>query len=290
MADFTHIKVSPVSPLIGAEISGIDLSVPLDSEVIADIQRALLTYLVIFFRDQSLEPEQLKTAATQFGRPVPYPFVDGIEGFPEIIEVLKLPGEQENFGGVWHSDTAYLQSPSMGAMLYAKEVPPAGGDTLFSNMYVAYEQLSPGLQKFLSGLSAINDADKIDIAQTRVNRIASSANPLPQKNLKAIHPVVRTHPETNRKLLYINRAHTTRFEGMNQAESAGLLNYLFAIQSRPEYCCRFRWQQGSLAFWDNRACLHYPLNDYPGQRRLMHRISLAGDKPSQVRHHLFPGD
>jgi taurine dioxygenase len=144
---------------------------------------------------------------------------------------------------------------------------------------MAYEQLSPVLQKFLLGLKAINDADKLEIAQTRVNRIANSANPLSQKNLKAIHPVVRTHPETKRKLLYINKAHTTRFEGMSQAESAGLLDYLFEIQSRPEYCCRFRWQKGSLAFWDNRACLHYPLNDYPGQRRLLHRTSLAGDRP-----------
>jgi taurine dioxygenase len=279
MVDFTHINVSPVSPLIGAEISGIDLSAPLDAEVIAEIQQALLTYLVIFFRDQSLEPDQLKTAATQFGTPVPYPFVDGIDGFPEIIEVLKLPGEQENFGGVWHSDTAYLQSPTMGAMLFANEIPPIGGDTLFSNMYTAFEQLSPGLQGFLSGLNALNDADKSEVAQTRVNRIAGSTNPRPQKNLKAIHPVVRTHPETNRKLLYINRAHTTRFEGMSRMESDGLLDYLFEIQSRPEYGCRFRWRNGSLAFWDNRACLHYPLNDYPGQRRLMHRISLAGDKP-----------
>lgn len=285
MTDFTHIKVTPVSPQIGAEISGIDLSAPLAAEVIADIQQSLLKYLVIFFRDQSLEPDQLKKAATQFGTPVSYPFVDGIEGFPEIIEVLKLPGEQENFGGVWHSDTAYLESPTMGAMLYAKEIPPLGGDTLFSNMYVAYEQLSSGLQKFLSGLNAINDADKIEITQTRVNRIPQattpgSGGPVSSKNLKAVHPVVRTHPLTNRKLLYINRAHTTRFEGMSRAESAGLLNYLFEIQSLPEHCCRFQWQEGSLAFWDNRACQHYPLNDYQGQRRLMHRISLAGDRPN----------
>ncbi len=277
MADFTHIKVSLLSPHIGAEISGIDLSVPLTADVISEIRRALLTYLVIFFRDQSLQPHQLKEAATQFGHPVRYPFVDGIEGFPEIIEVLKLSGEQENFGGVWHSDTAYQQSPSMGAMLYAKEIPPTGGDTLFSNMYLAYERLSPGLKNFLSGLNAINDAGKSEISQTRANRITESATS--PRLLRATHPVVRTHPETNKKLLYVNKAHTTRFESMSQAESAGLLDYLFQIQSQPEYSCRFHWHKGSLAFWDNRACQHYPLNDYHGQRRLLHRISLAGDKP-----------
>ncbi|MCZ6502278.1 MAG: TauD/TfdA family dioxygenase [Gammaproteobacteria bacterium] len=275
MKKFAHIKVKPVSPNIGAEITGVRLAEPLSADVVDEINGALIRFLVIFFRDQSLTLEQLQRVASQFGKPTPYPFIDGLDGFPEIIEVLKLPGETENFGGVWHSDTTYLESPSMGAMLYAVEVPEAGGDTLFANMYSAYQQLSEGMQDLLVTLSAVNDADKSEIAQSRIHRMSNSQ----QKNLRAIHPVIRTHPETSKKLLYVNRAHTTRFDRMTRSESEGLLNYLFDIQSRPEHCCRFHWQAGSLAFWDNRACQHYPVNDYQGQKRLMYRISLAGNKP-----------
>ena len=275
MKKFAHIKVKPLSPNIGAEITGVSLAESLSSDVVDEIHSALMLFLVVFFRDQSLNPDQLQQVATQFGKPTPYPFVDGLDGFPEIIEVLKLPGEMENFGGVWHSDTTYLESPSMGAMLYAEEIPETGGDTLFASMYSAYQQLSMGMRGFLATLRAVNDANKSEIARSRTHRLSDS----PQKNLRAIHPVIRTHPETSKKLLYINRAHTTRFDGMTRSESEGLLNYLFDIQSQPEHCCRFQWQAGSLAFWDNRACQHYPLNDYQGQKRLMYRISLAGDKP-----------
>ncbi len=260
-------------------ISGIDSDLSLhtgelEEEIIAEIQRALTTHLVVFFRQQTLEPKQLLQLARCFGVPVPYPFVDGIPGYPEIVEVLKLPDEKENFGGVWHSDTAYLEAPAMGALLYAQELPPIGGDTLFANMYCAYERLSPGMQSFLGSLNAVFDADKSEISETRINRVSAS-----RKNLKAVHPVVRTHPVTKRKLLYVNRAHTTHFEGMSPAESQGLLDYLYKIQASEETSCRFHWMPGSLAFWDNRACQHYPLNDYSGHKRLMHRISLQGDKP-----------
>jgi len=273
--DFNHIQVSPLSPQIGAEISGVDLSKPITHEIKSEIHQALLEHLVIFFREQTLDPGALHRAASHFGQPAPYPFVKGLDGYPDIVEVLKLPEETSNFGGVWHSDTAYLEQPAMGAMLYAVEVPKTGGDTLFANMYCAYQALSPGLQHLLSTLSAINDADKTEIAQTRENRVSGS----PLKKLKAVHPVIRQHPETGEKVLYVNRAHTTRFSDMSRAESAALLEYLFELQSRPEHCCRFKWQPGSLAFWDNRACQHYPLNDYHGYKRLMHRISLAGARP-----------
>jgi taurine dioxygenase len=278
--NYHHIQVSPLSPQIGAEISGVNLRDPLPPEICSEINRALIQHLVIFFRDQVLKPSDLHRAAKQFGQPVPYPFVEGIAGFPEIVEVLKQPEETSNFGGVWHSDTAYLDEPAMGAMLYAVELPATGGDTLFANMYSAYNALSSGFKAMLSTLSAINDADKTDIAQTRPYRISPALikEPLP-KNLSAIHPVIRQHPVTGEKLLFVNHAHTTRFNDMSHAESADLLEYLFKLQSLPEHCCRFNWQPGSLAFWDNRACQHYPLNDYHGHRRLMHRISLAGDKP-----------
>ncbi|MFP6807206.1 MAG: TauD/TfdA family dioxygenase [Pseudomonadales bacterium] len=272
--EFQHITLSPLTPHIGAEITRVNLAEPISAEMLREINEALLLHLVIFFRDQSLNPRQMYAAACQFGAPTPYPFVSGIDDFPEIIEVLKLPDEKENFGGVWHSDTSYLPSPTMGALLYAKQIPASGGDTLFSNMYLAYESLSPGLQKMLSSLRAISNADKSAISQSRINR--KSHTP---KDLRAIHPVIRTHPETKRKLLYINRAHTTHFEGMSIAESKDLLEHLYQVQASAEFSCRFRWSQGSVAFWDNRACQHYPLNDYAGHRRLMHRISLAGDVP-----------
>jgi taurine dioxygenase len=273
--EFEHVEVTPISPSIGAELSNIDLSRPLKESVVSEIEQALNRYLVLFFRDQKLTPDQHKQCAEQFGEPEPYPLVPGIEECPDIVPILKLPDEKINFGGVWHSDTAYLPAPPKAALLYAKELPTSGGDTLFANMYAAYDSLSSGMQALLSGLNAVNEAGKADIADTRVHRDPDPA----KKDLNAVHPVIRTHPETGRKLLFVDRAHTTRFENMTQPESAGLLEYLFQIQIRPEFCYRFQWQPDSLAFWDNRACQHYPLNDYHGQKRLLHRISLKGEKP-----------
>ncbi len=270
-----HINVEQLTPHIGAVISGLNLGETLTTSTIDQIRRALLRHHVVFFRDQDLTPEQLMRFAARFGVPVPYPMVNGITGYPCVVEVLKLPHEQENFGGVWHSDTPYLEAPAMAAMLYAVEVPKVGGDTLFANMISAYEALSPGLAAVLSQLRAVNDADKAAIARSRMHRIGNR----PTKNLKATHPVIRLHPETGEKLLYVSRAHTTRFEDMTEQESTPLLEFLYAIQSSEAHTCRFKWTPGSLAFWDNRACQHYPLNDYHGEKRLMYRISLGGDKP-----------
>ncbi len=269
----TQYQVTPLSPNIGAVVEGVDLRT-LPGDGIAEIKALLASHLVLFFRNQQLDAASLRTAACLFGEPTPYPFVDGIENFPEVVEVKKLPEEKQNFGGVWHSDTAYLDKPAMGALLYAVELPATGGDTLFSNMYLAWETLSPGMQEMLSGLNAVNDADKAEIAATRTDRQTSF-----KKGLTASHPVVRTHPVTGRKLLYVNRAHTTHFEGMSVEESRGLLEYLFQHQVHEEFTCRFTWAPGSVAFWDNRACQHYPLNDYHGHTRRMLRVSLAGDTP-----------
>ena len=266
----TRFEVKHLSPALGTLVSDMNLSAA-SPEQVADLLDLLAKRLVLFFEDQDLDPESLLTVASRFGTPVPYPFVDGLPGFPSVVEVRKLPGETRNFGGVWHSDTAYLESPAMGALLYALEVPPVGGDTLFSNMYSAYETLSPGLRRFLGKRRAVNDADKPQIAATRQTHL--------KKGPKATHPVVRTHPVTGRQLLFLNRAHTTHFEGMTIAESRPLLDFLFNLQIREEFTCRFSWRPGSLAFWDNRACQHYPLNDYPGESRRMLRVSLAGSKP-----------
>jgi len=273
------IAVVPIAGALGAEITGVDLTGDLPDETIAEIRRAWLEHLVVFFPDQELGPGAFLTFAKRIGEPVDYPFVKGIEGFPEIIAVTKLPHETVNFGGIWHSDTVYLERPPMATLLIAREVPPSGGDTMWSNMYAAYDALSPGLRRMLEGLRAVNSSALADVSATREDRIADSGFGGDREYL-AEHPVVRTHPETGRKALYVNVAHTARFTDMTVDESRPLLRYLFEHSVRPEFTCRFRWRRGSLALWDNRCSMHNPINDYHGFARRMHRITLAGDVPS----------
>jgi len=272
------LRVEPIAGALGAEITGVDLAADLADETTAEIRRAWLEHLVVFFRDQVLEPQQFLAFARRIGKPVEYPFVRGIEGFPEVIAVTKLPHETVNFGGIWHSDTAYLERPPMATLLIAREVPTYGGDTMWSNMYAAYEALSPAMQRLLDGLRAVHSSALADVSKTREDRIRDGGIG-DTKDYLAEHPVVRTHPETGRKALYVNVAHTVRFAGMTDDESRPLLRYLFEHSVRPEFTCRFRWRTGSLALWDNRCALHFPINDYHGHTRTMHRITLAGDAP-----------
>jgi taurine dioxygenase len=273
------LEIRPLAGAIGAEIFGVDLSGDLDDDLVAALRRTWLEHLVILFRDQDLPPARFLALARRFGQPIEYPFLRGLDGFPEITPVVKLAHERVNFGGLWHSDTTYLDIPPMGTMLVAREVPPHGGDTLFANMYLAYESLSPGLQRLIDGLVAVNSSAKADVTKTREDRMRETARADARRDYVAEHPVVRTHPETGRKALYVNCGHTVRFKDMSEAESAPLLDFLFAHQRRPEFTCRFRWQPGSLAFWDNRCAQHNPINDYHGFRRVMHRITLEGDRP-----------
>ncbi len=273
------IEVRRIAGALGAEVHGVDLAQPLDAMAITEIRRAFLENLVIFFRGQELTLAQYMDFARTLGTPVEYPFVKGMPGFPHVIEVKKLEHEKSNFGGIWHSDTAYLDEPPMGSMLLAREVPPHGGDTLFANQYLAYETLSDGMKALLQKLKGVNTSAKADVSKTREDRIKSDGRDEAKKDYAAEHPVVRTHPETGRKALYINVAHTARFAGMTDEESAALLKYLFQHQVRPEFTCRFSWQPGSIAFWDNRCAQHNPVNDYHGFRRVMHRITLAGERP-----------
>jgi len=198
--------------------------------------------------------------------------------------VVKEPTDRDNIGDVWHSDISFLARPSLGAVLYALEVPAVGGDTLFANQYLAYETLSNGMKEMLAGLRArhsdrmLSDRESVERRNaTRSTKIAAAA--AGQTPIENLHPVVRTHPETGRKSLYVNRAFTIGFENMTEAESRPLLEFLYDHSGRPEFTCRFRWRKGSIAFWDNRCLLHYALNDYPGQRRYMHRITVNGDRP-----------
>ncbi len=273
------LKVEPIAGALGAEIGGVDLGAEVDDATIAAIRRVWLQYGVVFFRDQDLSEAWFLAFARRFGEVIEYPFVKGLEGFPEIIPVVKLEHERVNFGGVWHSDTSYLDIPPMGTMLIAREVPPYGGDTLFANMCLAYEALSDGMRRLLDGLVALNSSAKADVSRTREDQVRARARDNAKPDYAAEHPVVRTHPETGRKALYVNIGHTLRFRDMTEAESGPLLGYLFAHQVRPEFTCRFRWRPGSIAFWDNRCTLHNPVNDYHGYRRVMHRITLAGDRP-----------
>jgi taurine dioxygenase len=271
------IRARRIAGALGAEISGLDLSRPLAADGLAELRRLWLEHLVVFFRDQPLSPAQFMAFAQQLGEPIEYPLVKGLPDFPKIIEVKKLEHERVAFGGIWHTDTAYLQRPPMASMLLAREVPPAGGDTLFANMYAAFEALSPALQDLLEGLRAVNSSTKADASKTREDRVRTDAKE--KSDFVAEHPVVRTHPETGRKALYVNSGHTVRFAGWTEEESAPLLKYLYEVQTRPEFTCRFSWQRGSIALWDNRCAQHNPVNDYHGYRRVMHRITLAGDTP-----------
>ena len=274
---YRHIEVSPLAGALGAEIGGVDIAQPLDAEALAEIRRAFLEHLVIFFRAQRLSPHELVAFAQRFGEAMEYPQLKGLPECPLVTPVVKLEHERVNFGGIWHSDTTYLDTPPMASMLYALETPPYGGDTLFANQYLAYETLSEGLRKTLDALTGINTSAKAEVSRTREDRLREAGAEL--KVLVGEHPAVRTHPETGRKALYVNVGHTARFKDWNEAESTPLLEYLFAHQVRPEFTCRFRWEPGSLAFWDNRCAQHNPVNDYHGYRRIMHRVTLKGDKP-----------
>jgi taurine dioxygenase len=271
------ITVTPLAGALGAEVGGLDLVRSLDDRAAKALRDAWLKHLVLFFRDQPLSSEGLQRLASHFGTPVEYPFLSGLDGFPAITPVIKEAHEKVNFGGCWHSDTAYLECPPQATMLIAREVPPYGGDTLFANMYLAYENLSEGLRDLLDDLIAVNTSDSPSIMRTKSSHDPEA--PDGNKVYTAEHPVVRTHPETGLKALYINSAHTVRFRNMTVAESSPLLQYLFAHITRPEYSCRFRWQVNSIAIWDNRCTQHNPINDYDGFRRVMHRVTLGGDRP-----------
>ena len=244
----------------------------------------LFRSLVIFFRDQTLTPDQHKNFGKRFGMLNVHPYAPALAGHPEVMTIFKEKDDKANFGGGWHSDMTFLEEPALGSILYAREVPPHGGDTLFANMYLAYESLSHGLKKTLSGLKAVHSANRqYGIEGSEAAQLNEQRSMKPKISADAkkevLHPVVRTHPDTGRKALYVNRAFTERFEGWTKRESRPLLHYLCDHAVQMEYTCRFRWTKDTLAFWDNRAAQHYALNDYHGFRRVMHRVTVNGTRP-----------
>lgn len=278
----TRLSIRPLTTALGAEVFGIDLVHEEDPGVFAEIRRALLDHLVIFFRDQNLTPERQIEIARRFGDIVVHGSYKSFEGHPEIMPVIKEKTDKHNIGSTWHTDMSFLEKPPLGSILYAREVPPFGGDTLFANQYLAYETLSAGMREMLDRLRAVH-SDRFLISQAR-ERNATRSTQLREDRIgtvtSAIHPVVRIHDETGRKALYVNYPFTEHFADMRREESLPILNFLYDHAVKPEFTCRFRWQVGSIAFWDNRCCQHNALNDYPGYRREMHRVTIAGHRPS----------
>jgi alpha-ketoglutarate-dependent taurine dioxygenase len=276
------VNVHPLTTALGAEIAGVDLASQLADRTITDVRRALLEWQVIFFRDQRLTPDQLRDFARRFGDLYVHPYGKSLDGYPEILPVVREPDDTgRNFGGSWHMDVTFEPEPMLGSVLYAVEVPSHGGDTLFASQSVAYETLSDGLRQTLDRLDAVHTASEAYGARTVAGARSMDLKTVAEPT-EVIHPVVRVHPETKRRALFVNRLNTRRFAGWTEAESRPLLEFLFAHAERPEFQCRFRWTPGAVAFWDNRSVQHKALNDYAGQRRVMHRVSIAGDRPYGV--------
>ena len=277
------IRVEPVTGAVGAEIHGLDLATPLGEAEVGLIRQTLFDRGVVFFRDQRITPEQHIAFAGRFAPINVNRFFAHADGYPSIAEVRKEPNQRNNIGGGWHTDHSYDEAPAMGSILLARELPPAGGDTLFASMYAAYEALSEGLKRTLEGLRAVHSSRHVFGADAK--RLADPNNDLKGRlrnpelaTQDAVHPVVIRHPGSGRRALYVNPGFTLRFEGWTEEESRPLLDYLYRHAARPEFQCRFRWREGSIAFWDNRATWHYAVNDYHGERRLLHRITLEGER------------
>lgn len=273
------LTIRRLAGALGAEIGGVDLSAELSDATIAAIRAALNQHQVIFFRDQALTPQQHLAFGRRFGPLNIHPYVKGMEGHPEIMEIIKEPTDKLNFGGGWHSDMSFLETPSIGSILYAVQTPEWGGDTLFASQAAAWDALSDGLKVTLEGLRAIHSANKEYSAKGPSAQKRSSMQVAEAEGLAGefIHPVVKVHPETGRKALYVNPAFTLRFDGWTRRESRPLLDYLFEHSRQEQFTCRFSWRDGSMAFWDNRQVWHYALNDYPGQRRHMRRVTVDPD-------------
>ena len=278
--DNTQFEVRSMTPALGAEITGLDLANQIPTNIIIALRDTWLERKVLCFRDQALSPTQQLAFTRLFGEIDKYPFLEGIEGYPEVAPVLKLPEEKINFGGVWHSDTTYLETPAAGASLYALDVPPVGGDTLFCNTALAYEKLPAELKERLRGLTAINTSSKTAVSKTRIPSIDRERSA--PREFEYEHPVIRIHPETKLPTLYANEAHTLRFRGWTEQDSNPVMEKLFRHLRRPEFQCRIRWRPGTLVLWDNRSTQHYPINDYHGHRRLLHRVSIKGDRPQGI--------
>lgn len=276
------LEIEPLSTAIGAEISNVDLSADLSDATIGAIRQALLDHCVVFFREQDIDVDQHKRLARRFGEIFVHPNFNTGDHDPEVVTIVRKPGDKQIVGEEWHTDTTMMAEPPMGALLYALEVPPVGGDTLFANQYIAYDRLSKGMKRLIDGLKCWHTDRKVAGPNSpaalakRSTKVREDDNWRETRNL---HPVVRTHPETGRKCLFVNHSYSIGFEGMTEDESRPLLDWLMAWGHRPEFTCRFRWRPGSVAFWDNRCVKHLALHDVHDHQRIMRRIQIVGDRP-----------
>lgn len=284
-ATYRHLTVSRISGALGAEVHGVDLSRDLSDDVLAELRAALLDNLVIVLRDQDITPAQQLAFARRWGDIHLHPYMEGMPDCPEILAIIKRPSDKKNFGGSWHTDQMFSPSPAMGTMLYARQVPSAGGDTLFTNQYLAYDTLSDGMKALAGQMRTICVGDNFKSAggASRKERYAGQMSDMKVKHpgnvqTTSVHPLVRTHPETGRRALFIG-GHAQRFDGMTDAESQPLIDFFMRHSIRPEFTCRVSWKPGTLTFWDNRCTQHFAVNDYPAETRIMHRITICGDSP-----------
>ena len=284
-AAYRHIETRKISGALGAEVSGVDLSEDLPDEVLAEVRAALLENLVIVFRDQALSPDRQLAFARRWGDIHLHPFMVGMEDHPEVLRIVKTPQDKKNFGGSWHTDQMFSPQPAMGTMLYAVEVPSVGGDTMFTNQYLAYESLSDGMKRLVGELKTVCVGENLkkNGGQSRKERYERQMSQMVVKDpgdvqTTSVHPLVRTHPETGRKALYIG-GHVQHFEGMTDEESQPLIDFLMKHSIRPEFTLRVVWKKGTLTFWDNRCTQHFAVNDYPAETRIMHRVTVRGDTP-----------
>ena len=277
----SSLEIRKTTGTIGAEIQGVDLAKPLDDATLKEVEQALYDHLVVFFRDQDITPAQQKVFARNFGELDIHPFIPNLGG--EHREVIVLDhdgsGRRGSYTDQWHSDVTFAQEPPLGSVLRAVELPDVGGDTLWANMYDAYDTLSPTMQRMLEGLVAVHDfTQTFGQLFARTPEGLQKLGALQEKNPPAEHPLVRTHPVTRRKSLYVNRVFTSHVKDMSPNESSHLLAFLYEHCASPDFQVRFRWREHSIAFWDNRAAQHYAVNDYNG-RRVMHRVTITGERP-----------
>lgn len=272
------LTISPLTPTIGAEIGNIDLSRPLDTATKQALRDLLLEWKVIFFRDQAITTEQHLAFARNFGDLEVHPFAPHKPNYPEVLAITH---DKDNKGkeNTWHSDVTWRVEPSLGSVLRALEVPAFGGDTLFADMYAAYEGLSDEVKAKIEGKNALHDFAHFRVGLRKRGATEEQIEEFNRKYPSVEHPVVRTHPETKKKALYVNAAFTQHIVGMDRDQSAALLKHLYAQAAIPEYQCRFRWQKNSIAFWDNRASQHYAVSDYWPALRRMERVTIIGDRP-----------
>ncbi|HVM96913.1 MAG TPA: taurine dioxygenase [Candidatus Acidoferrales bacterium] len=271
---YERIRIEPVAAALGAEVSGVDLTQPLDNKMLDEIQSAWMQHQVLFFRDQNISAEQHKAFAGHFGELHVHPVLPSraAEGHPELV-VLESNEHLPYVADSWHSDVTFERRPPLGSVLHGVIIPAAGGDTMWASMYAAYEALSDTMQRFLSSLHAVHDGGAFRAVATEAQKDDLA------KDEAAIHPVIRTHPVTGRKALFVNSGFTRRIKGMRRKESTALLQFLFEHVTSPELSCRFRWRPHSIAMWDNRCTQHRVIGDNLRAHRRMERATICGDVP-----------